>query len=61
MTTMATQKTTNSSKTKLTSQESESDLNLTQKPSVQYGLSIAIGVIIILLLATTYYLGIFRY
>jgi len=56
---MATQDTTNSSVTKPTSQES--DLNPTQKPSVQYGLSIAIGVITILLLASTYYLGIFHY
>ena len=61
MTIMATQETTNSSKIKPTSQESEGHLNASQQPSIQYGLSIAIGVITILLLASSYYLGIFRY
>jgi hypothetical protein len=52
ITIMESQKSTNANKL---------ESNSVQKPAFQYGLSISIGVLTILLLSVSYYYGIFRF
>lgn len=54
---MTTEKSMNSNKIESNSQHQD---ELKKNPSLQYGLSVAIGVLTILILSATYYFGIFN-
>jgi len=56
---MTTEKATNSNKIESTQQQGGSELNPAKSPSLQFGISVAIGVLTILLLSATYFFGIF--
>ncbi|MBW4561019.1 MAG: hypothetical protein KME32_07630 [Mojavia pulchra JT2-VF2] len=58
---MTTEKATNPKNVSTTSQQRESKQELNQKTSVQFSLSIALGIITILLLAATSYYGLIRF
>ena len=61
MISMNDEKATNSNNIEPTPEQRESGLTLAQKPSQQFGLSILLGILTILLLAATYYYGIIRF
>lgn len=61
MISMNDEKATNSNNIEPTPEQRESGLTLAQKPSQQFGLSILLGTLTILLLAATYYYGIIRF
>ena len=58
---MTTNKPTNSNNTVSTSQEGESKQELNKKTSVQFGISVTVGVLTILLVAASAYFGIIRF
>lgn len=55
---MNTEKATNSNNSSPTPEQREGDLNTAKQPSLQFGLSIAVGVLTIIIAAASFYFGI---
>jgi hypothetical protein len=58
---MTTDKATNSNNAVSTSNQSESKQELNEKTSIQFGISITVGVLTIILVAASAYFGIIRF
>lgn len=58
---MPTENSTTSKNVASTSEDSSSGDNIVKHPALQYGISVSIGVLVIVVVALTFYFGLFNY